>query len=646
MIDEGRLRRLEADRAAAGPAPFPAGPAVVPNVVEFATGADYLDQDLYPRQATWLKLMCCSPTLLTAYDDGVIAEWTAGFTPSVHSDGTAGYNGTYGIVPDVLRRVQFCLDQGRGWFREVVVVGGRRGSKGFIGAVVAAYVLWHQLAIEDPRRRYGIARGKQVHLLVFAGQRDQAVTNQWRDLSEMIRSAPCFQPFIAKQGRDSISLFSAAQVAAGGASPDDAMFVISAKEATQLAGRGPAVICEIFDEMAHMVAGGANRSAEEIFSAATPALRQFGKESLLYEASSPWHQQGQFHTNYRRGLAIDPDTGDSLDPDMLVIQVPSHELYRDWELTREGEILCWPGGLPLPALEKAIVGQADMEQERRADPVRFDVEFDAQWATSVAAYLRPEDVDSIFAEWDGQALGMRSEGVLGTRYVAHADPSVSGANFAVMVAHRGEDHDGRGHVVVDYIRVWRPADFPDGRVDYEAVAASLESLMLRFRISSFSFDQFSSAGLMDRLRAFAQANQLHSYSGIHERTGTASLNKRMYEGLKTALSRRIVHAPHHELLEAELRNLETRNGRVDHPTRGPVQTSDIADCLMNVVDVLIGDNNGEQFAESLGTIMPSGSVPGHPLSERFDRVHTSQKQGLQRGRHGDAARGSRFGRRG
>ncbi len=133
--------------------------------------------------------------------------------------------------------------------------------------------------------------------------------------------------------------------------------------------------------------------------------------------------------------------------------MPSHELYRDWELTRDGEVLSRPGGPPLPPLEKAMVDAADMEQERRADPVRFDVEFDAQWATSVAAYLRPEDVDSVFAVWDGQLPQMRYEGVLRTRYVAHADPSVSGANFAVMVAHRGEDHDGRGHVVVDFIRV-------------------------------------------------------------------------------------------------------------------------------------------------------------------------------------------------
>src|SRR4051812_15494918 len=84
--------------------------------------------------------------------------------------------------------------------------------------------------------------------------------------------------------------------------------------ATTLAGRGPAAIVEIFDELAHAVAAGANRSAEEIYSSAIPALSQFRTESLLYGASSPWQQQGQFHANYRRALAVRPGTERSLDP--------------------------------------------------------------------------------------------------------------------------------------------------------------------------------------------------------------------------------------------------------------------------------------------------------------------------------------------
>src|SRR5439155_2720624 len=63
----------------------------------------------------------------------------------------------------------------------------------------------------------------------------------------------------------------------------------------------------------------------------------------------------------------------------------------------------------------------------------------------------------------------------------------------------------------------------------------------------------------------------------------------MAETLKIALALRRVHAPHHELLEHELRFLQNfGNHRVDHPTTGPVQTSDLGDCLTHVVHRLIG----------------------------------------------------------
>lgn len=618
----------------------------MPHVIEFVTGAEFLDQTLYPRQATLLKLMFCESQLLTGYDRDVMGEWASGFALHRHSDGTIGYRGGAGVVPDVVERMESCRLAGRRWFREVVMVGGRRGSKGFLGAVATAYVLWHQLARPDPAAHYGISRGKQVHVLVFAGQRDQAVTNQWRDLADVIRLAPCFRPFVAKEGRDTLWLYSSAQRAAGNVDPDDAAFKISAKEATTLAGRGPAAIVQIFDEMAHMAAGGANRPAEEIFSSATPALAQFSTDSFLYEASSPWQQQGQFFANYRRGLAVDPGTGLAVDPDMLVVQFPSQELYRDWELTLTGAVAAWPDGPPLSRRERPIFDAADADRLRRADPHGFDVEYGAHWATSVAAYLLPEDVDAVFAPWPTHPLQNVHQGRLGTRYVAHADPSVSGANFAVVVAHREGDDQSRGHVVVDHVRVWRPSDFPDGRIEYETVTEVLESLIVRFRISSLTMDQFNSAGLMAQLKAYARTHQLQQQTMISERTATGPSNQRMSENLKTAMSRRLVHSPHHDLLEAELRNLEIRNGRVDHPTRGPVQTSDVADCLMNVVDALIGDGNSEQFTSSLGAITLSGSRPAHPLAAAFDTVHHARGVGLSRGAYRDPARGGRVRRRG
>lgn len=624
-IDKGRLRRLE---GATTPAAEPQ-PIVVPNIIEFALSGDYLNVRLYPRQATLLKLIFGAVELLTDYDRGVLAEWTAGFSAHDRDDGTAGYRGRFGVVPDVVERIAWCRAQGRTWFREVIMVAGRRGSKGFLGAVAASYVLWNFMATRDPQAHYGLPKGKQLHVLVFAGQQYQAQTNQWRDLVDIIRNSACFGPYIAAISSDTLWLYSPAQLAAGNVAPKDAAIVISARESTQQAGRGPACIVQMYDEMAHMAAGGANRPAEEIYSAASPATAQFGIEAFLYQASSPWTQQGKFYAQYLRGLEIDPLTGNARDPDMLVVQLPSAELYRDWEHTHDPTFLAWPGGPPFPPLNRAIIDAAELARLRSADPDGFDVEYRAQWAATQAAYLIREDVDALFAPYRGQLLPVRTAGTSSHSYVAHADPSLSGANFAVVVAHAELDDERRRHVIIDWIHVWRPQDFPGNRINYEDILAELKDLLRRFRLTHFTFDQFNSAGLMDQLRAFAASDpRMLGNPSIVERTANPGYNHRVAENFKTALGMRVVHAPHHHLAEAELRALEERNGRVDHPTRGPVQTSDIADCLMAVVDTLLADNNGTAIGEALGAIGAQGHpFPLNEYSADFDALHQPRHGG-------------------
>lgn len=638
-LDEGRLRRLEG--ASRGGVSVDPGLNWRPNIIEFALDERYLGVRLYPRQATLLKLLFCSPSLLTDYDRQVLAEWTAGFTRRVRDDGTSAYVGSYGVVCDVLDRIEWCHADGRGWFREVIMVAGRRGSKGFLGAVATSYIVWNVMATLDPPAHYGIAKGKQIHVLVFAGQHHQAQINQWRDLVQVIGHSACFRRYIASESRDTLWLYSPAQLAAGDIAPKDAAFVVSAREATELAGRGQASLAQLFDEMAHMEAGGANRSAEEIYSSASPGTAQFGTDAFLYQASSPWTQQGKFYAQYQRGLAIDPVTRTALDPDMLVVQLPSADLYRDWERTHDPDFLAWPEGQPFRRLEGPIFDAGDQHRLRRADPDGYDVEFGAQWAATQAAYLQREDVDRLFAPYRGSPLPMATTGSPEFSYIAHADPSVTGANFALVVAHAESDDDGQRHVIIDLIQVWRPQDFADRRIDYEYITAQLETLLCRFRLTHLTFDQYNSAGLMARLHTFRRTDtRVLGNPSISERTATGPYNHRVAETFKAALGRRLVHAPVHDLAEVELRNLEVRNGRVDHPTRGPVQTSDIADCLMAVVDELLGDNNGLAIHQALGATGIRG-VATNDVHRRLGQFGRSDAAGATRGDRYDPSRSAR-----
>jgi hypothetical protein len=162
----------------------------VPDPLEFVLSADFLRRRIYPRQGTLLKLIFLRDDLLTEYDYEVIRAWGRSF---------ANPNGqVIGIQPDILERLEICKAEGRPWFREVIFVGGRRGSKSFLGALAGAYVLWHYLTLGDPQGHFGIDRSKQLGVYVFANQEQQAMANQWKDLRDVIIGAKCFIPWVPR----------------------------------------------------------------------------------------------------------------------------------------------------------------------------------------------------------------------------------------------------------------------------------------------------------------------------------------------------------------------------------------------------------------------------------------------------------------
>lgn len=302
LVRAGRL----IDAVAPAQAKVKAPDLVVPNPVEFATDERYLGQPLAPRPGTLLKVIFLRDDLFTEFDLRVIEEWQAGFTLPDPDDQTivddvVRYHGTEGAPPDLLERIRRCKADGRRWFGEVVFVGGRRGGKGHVGAIAGLYVTWHLLVSGDPQAAFGIAPTKQLQGVVFAGNRQQAQSNQFADLSSMAREAPCFRPFLDRSttSGSAVGLMTPAQLAQG--DERDALLMLVAKATTALGGRGPATFMAYFDEFAHSQGAGSTSDSEELWQAVTPSLAQCGMDGFVYQGSSPWAQDGQFFVNYRRG---------------------------------------------------------------------------------------------------------------------------------------------------------------------------------------------------------------------------------------------------------------------------------------------------------------------------------------------------------
>jgi hypothetical protein len=95
----------------------------VPDPITFMISPEWLDRgNLYPRQATLLKLVFLREDLFTEYDRMVLQEWMDSFSQTQNN----------GIQPDVMTRLAMLRAEGRKWFREILLVMGRRAGKGHI----------------------------------------------------------------------------------------------------------------------------------------------------------------------------------------------------------------------------------------------------------------------------------------------------------------------------------------------------------------------------------------------------------------------------------------------------------------------------------------------------------------------------------
>ena len=386
-------------------------------------------------------------------------------------------------------------------------------------------------------------------------------------------------------------------------------------------------------------------------NSAVPSLDQFDPDALIYIPSSPWSKIGQFFNLYKQGsvlmpsytekhgMAVTTQTEKSLgvdaaaviadmtaDPMKLVFQGPSWILYQDWQRGPE------------------LVGRM------RRNPEKFRVERMGQFAEVADQYLDPDKVEAMFAPLDWrEPLVEQERGRFDRRYRIHCDPGRTGANFALAVGHV-EDAPCSGcgwtvadggtgwannahicpsggqvwpHVIIDFLHVWRPIDFPadpeSGRrtIDYIQVGNDIKGVLNRFRSTEkISFDQWNSAYFMADLR-----QEFSPTIRVAEVTFTEKANQERYEKFKSAMNLGWVSSyrdgffdEHFSLLEQELKFLSEKNGRVVKQDFGPVTTKDLADCVQVVTVDLLHDALDRWESSTMTAAAFSASVGSCALS--------------------------------
>jgi hypothetical protein len=366
---------------------------------------------------------------------------------------------------------------------------------------------------------------------------------------------------------------------------------------------------------------------------------------------------GKAYSLYESALDKNED-GTPMYPNMMMAQLPSWGPYEDWDDPR---FVSFYRRAPQNYDEQ-------MQSMEKREPDTFRVERLSQWAEVTNAYLNPKMVERMFDPFiddtgELRELELQHEGKFSIVYTGHCDPSKSGANTAAMIGHVEkiadlEDGEEWYHVIIDWIKVWDPENYPDNQIDYEEIEEELVDTLCNFRTTKvFSFDQYGAFVTLPRLKKRLQQVRPAHQVKVREEKFTKESNMRRAERFKSALGMNWVHCfrdiygPNGtSLLEQELKFLQEVNGRVKKQDIGPIRTEDLADCLMVIVDSLLEDNFVKlEMRDKLGkTKLLSGSQGGYhtrnandtqPLSAR-DRLKVFGAQRSQRD-YGGMSRGRR-----
>ncbi len=620
-------------------------------IQEFCESSDYCGKRLYPRQLILLKLIFLEE--LTDKEEDILNYWLRG-----------GRDGREIVISPMIReRIDHLRSMNYNHFREVVLVGGRRSSKGFVTGMAMAKKMYDTLQLHDPGLHYGIDPDKEIYFSCIATSQDQAKKYQYADFSSTIARCRAMEDYLTKLQELEFSVATEADLQRLAHMKEQGRKIgrdISKLRGVALAAnassvRGSATMAAVFDEMAHMQQEGEGaQTAASVYDALVPSLAQFGKDAMIFCNSSPYTKIGKFYERYEDGLRI--KDGKPVANMMFTFQFPSWALFEGyqgytsrWHKAAQRKVITaspdWDTEDSIHSAEDKDAIIIERESERQ-DPDTYKVERRAAFAEIVDAFLKPEMVDRAYLgkpTRDGGYVTLKtnwSHPSYHNRYKAHLDPSSTTAGFGFAMGHveELEEQDGRerSHVVFDIVHRWTPEQFPEGVVDWEVVLRDITGWIDMFQPYEVTFDQFQSQAPIQWLNRWLREKGM-SQILVYEKTATAQYNWNRANVFRTALYQDLVHLPAdtpaslwggQELKHLQQINTAGRFPRIDKQDLGPVQTKDIADCIMEVTDALIGNIISNENRESLGDLQPqAGAEGGYGIGRdtRMDNLYTSNK---------------------
>ena len=288
---------------------------------------------------------------------------------------------------------------------------------------------------------------------------------------------------------------------------------------------GYSIVAGGMDELGRFRFEGAADSDEDVQVAILRGMAHYGNRAKLIKASSPSDRSGLLYRDYLRSFG-------KPDPHRLV-----------WQSTSE-------------RMAPGIVDAAFIARLREEDPLRAARLFDAEFAEAVNVFLSAAAVEAATDYGTAERLPEP-----GAQYVAACDPAGHGEDAFTMSVVKLEGAGAELRVTQVFQKAW---DKPrSGLRDLEAVVADCAEHLRRYGLTKVFGDRSMSGWVLE---AFRRRGVEYAYPHL-KRDGAEVYCTRSLGYLEAAPLLRAGRARilDDERTRRELRNLEQRGEKVDHP---------------------------------------------------------------------------------
>jgi hypothetical protein len=379
-------------------------------------------------------------------------------------------------VPDEAVKMQIKNKLGKK-FRELVLIMGRRGGKSFLTVTIALYELYKLLSMNHPQKKLGLPDFQEIHILNVAKNEDQAKDSIFTPMKNMAVASPFFQKYIGVDNTLEMKFLTEKDIEentrrkAKSLTPLDGTIILKCGSSSAGGLVGKTCWCIIIDELAAMAGDNPNGGDDKkLYNELKPSLKTFEKDGKIICLSNPKGPFGQLFNLYNTRLE---------DNSTLILKLPT------WMIN-------------------ANINAKDLMEEKRQDPVEFNMQFGAEFGTnSENPFLDPEDVAHAFI--NSQRITRLEQRENNYDFYCHIDPANRNDYYTLVVGHIEQYGDfnlsgtQKKRFYVDHIQYWAPQHMKQP-VNIEVVENYIIDLHKKFSFKQISFDQWHSAETIERLQ--------------------------------------------------------------------------------------------------------------------------------------------------